>query len=82
MSQNSDHMEWEREGARTVTVPEAQVRLKQIAGSRPLPRDRIEAALFGYSEEEWQALVEVMSAGITAAFSEGKSLIEVAKCKN
>ena len=34
--------------------------LKKIAGTRPIPRDRIEAALFGYTEEEWQEMVKIL----------------------
>ena len=32
--------------------------IKQIVKHRPFPRDRMEAALFGYSEEEWQQLIK------------------------
>ncbi len=37
--------------------PSTLFQLKQIASGRSLPRDRMEAALFGYTEEEWQEMV-------------------------
>lgn len=48
----------------TVKGPTVFDRLKTIAGTRPIPQDRIEAALFGYSEEEWQAMVELVNKAV------------------
>ncbi len=43
-----------------VRGPDVLDRLRVIARGRPIPRDRLEAALFGYSEEEWQEMVRTV----------------------
>jgi hypothetical protein len=35
-------------------------RLIEIANGRPIPRDRTEAALFGYTEDDWQAMLDAV----------------------
>lgn len=34
-------------------------RLREIAGNRPIPVNRWEADLWGYTEEEWQAILRI-----------------------
>lgn len=38
---------------------EAIDKMREIAKGRTLPRTRMEAALFGYSEEEWKELLKI-----------------------
>ncbi len=42
--------------------PAVYEQLTAIAKGRPIPRDRLEAALFGYSEDEWQEMVDAVDA--------------------
>lgn len=44
------------------TITGVHDRLLEIARGRPIPFDRLEAALFGYSEEEWQEMVDAVNA--------------------
>lgn len=48
----------------TAKGPVVCEQLKAIAGTRPIPQDRLEAALFGYSEEEWQAMVKIVNEAV------------------